>query len=206
MILPQSNKCGCFASLHTVIMCHWQETVSPVDNENANERHFILGNICPCNWAAHEKRIRLCEPVCSWWSISLKHTLVCLFMRVCVAPCLWIIKPTSHCNCQQLADWLLSAAICMIALVNRKMKMKECGWKWLWFNLSCFFSICDKRKLSSGLKVKTNRWEQYRTRARLNLCWVHFFTEDSVAKKNLLPAMFEVSHHCYLKRSAAIYY
>ena len=105
---------------HIMITSHWQDTLSPAHHENANERHFILGNICLRKWAAHEKRIRLWEPVCSWWSISLKHTLVCLFSCVCVAPCLWIIKPTSHCNCQQLADWLLSAAICMMIVKIRK--------------------------------------------------------------------------------------
>lgn len=178
---------------------------SSVYNENANERHFILGNICLCNRAAHEKRIRLWKPACNWWSISLKHTLVCLFMCAMFAPCLWIIKPTSHWNCQHLADWFLSAAICMIVLVSKKIKMKVCAWKQALVSSFILFSLGDKLMLSTGPKVKTNRLKWYSGGANLNLCWVYVCTEDGVARKNLLPAMFEI-HHCYLKKSGPVYY
>lgn len=48
-------------------------------------------------------------------------------------------------------------AICMIVLVNKKMKMKVCGCKTAMVSCFMLFSLCDKLMLSRGLEVKTNR-------------------------------------------------
>lgn len=80
-ILPWSNKCGrCVSPLVQVMLfvigrTHWAWLIA----KKQKKSHFVLRNICLCDGLLVETGS---EPACSWWSISLKLTRVCLF--VCV--------------------------------------------------------------------------------------------------------------------------